>query len=286
MQTRLRESEDAAEQKEKAEKNAFRAACQLAEREEQVVRRLNYLIGSLKSLQGRYARADSVGITFNNALDVERELSRVHSIQDSWRARATLAHDLCGAAERMVSVAKNWDNLASSKEKIQASLAKAREKVREVRSEIEGASGDRVAKLSKKLRDAEADFEKVRASASRHADEEAKCQANFADLAARRGELLTELAGVEIRVYTLDSSGSRGGATSMLPGEASQHSADVVDIRGSSESAARTPTGEASRDAVGDEILRQIEKLADLHRSGILTAEEFASKKAELLARL
>jgi hypothetical protein len=36
----------------------------------------------------------------------------------------------------------------------------------------------------------------------------------------------------------------------------------------------------------GEDILKQIEKLAELNRSGALTDEEFAQKKAELLARL
>jgi hypothetical protein len=36
----------------------------------------------------------------------------------------------------------------------------------------------------------------------------------------------------------------------------------------------------------GDEILRTIEKLADLRQKGVLTEEEFAAKKSELLARL
>ncbi|MDX8035244.1 SHOCT domain-containing protein [Lentzea sp. BCCO 10_0856] len=34
------------------------------------------------------------------------------------------------------------------------------------------------------------------------------------------------------------------------------------------------------------DVLAQIAKLADLHAAGILTAEEFQSKKAELLNRL
>jgi len=33
-------------------------------------------------------------------------------------------------------------------------------------------------------------------------------------------------------------------------------------------------------------IIGQIKKLAELHESGILTEEEFAAKKTELLARL
>lgn len=35
-----------------------------------------------------------------------------------------------------------------------------------------------------------------------------------------------------------------------------------------------------------DMIVDQIRKLAELHEAGILTEEEFAAKKAELLARL
>jgi hypothetical protein len=38
--------------------------------------------------------------------------------------------------------------------------------------------------------------------------------------------------------------------------------------------------------ATDDEIFSRIERLADLRQKGILTEEEFASKKAELLARL
>ena len=35
-----------------------------------------------------------------------------------------------------------------------------------------------------------------------------------------------------------------------------------------------------------DDIIQQIEKLAELHKSGVLTTEEFTAKKAELLQRL
>jgi len=38
--------------------------------------------------------------------------------------------------------------------------------------------------------------------------------------------------------------------------------------------------------ASSDEIFKVLERLADLHQKGIVTAEEFAAKKAELLSRL
>ncbi len=43
-----------------------------------------------------------------------------------------------------------------------------------------------------------------------------------------------------------------------------------------------TPTEPAS----GEDILSQIEKMAELHRAGVLTDEEFTAKKGELLARM
>ena len=43
---------------------------------------------------------------------------------------------------------------------------------------------------------------------------------------------------------------------------------------------AAVPTGSA------DEIFARIERLAELRQKGILTEEEFAAKKTELLARL
>lgn len=43
----------------------------------------------------------------------------------------------------------------------------------------------------------------------------------------------------------------------------------------------------AARDApAGDDPLSLIQRLAELHRQGVLSAEEFAAKKAELLARI
>jgi hypothetical protein len=38
--------------------------------------------------------------------------------------------------------------------------------------------------------------------------------------------------------------------------------------------------------ASGDDILGTIERLAALHKSGVLSDQEFTAKKAELLARL
>jgi len=42
----------------------------------------------------------------------------------------------------------------------------------------------------------------------------------------------------------------------------------------------------AATPASSDEIFKTLERLAELHQKGIVTAEEFAAKKAELLARL
>ena len=48
------------------------------------------------------------------------------------------------------------------------------------------------------------------------------------------------------------------------------------------------PASEPYRpDAVQEtDIFTKIERLAELHKKGILSSEEFAAKKAELLARL
>jgi Short C-terminal domain len=46
------------------------------------------------------------------------------------------------------------------------------------------------------------------------------------------------------------------------------------------------PASEPARPDVELDIFAKIERLADLHKKGILSAEEFAAKKAELLARL
>jgi hypothetical protein len=46
------------------------------------------------------------------------------------------------------------------------------------------------------------------------------------------------------------------------------------------------PTASADRPSNAEDPLAQIERLAELHKKGILTQEEFAAKKAELLSRL
>ena len=49
----------------------------------------------------------------------------------------------------------------------------------------------------------------------------------------------------------------------------------------------RTRRGRTAAACAGaDDILGKIERLADLHGRGILTAQEFEAKKAELLGRL
>src|SRR4051812_20910937 len=50
----------------------------------------------------------------------------------------------------------------------------------------------------------------------------------------------------------------------------------------------RSPSGDARRpdSAAETDIFAKIERLADLHKKGILSSEEFTSKKAELLSRL
>ena len=59
-------------------------------------------------------------------------------------------------------------------------------------------------------------------------------------------------------------------------------------IRRAAPAAALAPQSEPSRTATDQEIdiFAQIERLADLQKKGILSSEEFAAKKAELLSRL
>jgi predicted Zn-dependent peptidase len=50
--------------------------------------------------------------------------------------------------------------------------------------------------------------------------------------------------------------------------------------------AAQAATAPAAAPMKADEIVAMLEKLGDLKAKGILTDEEFAAKKAELLAKL
>jgi hypothetical protein len=68
---------------------------------------------------------------------------------------------------------------------------------------------------------------------------------------------------------------------------------DPVTAASSDESARPTPIfsatshgGSTGGQQSNDEILRSLERIADLHQKGILSDEEFKSKKAELLSRL
>ena len=42
----------------------------------------------------------------------------------------------------------------------------------------------------------------------------------------------------------------------------------------------------SARQCPGNDLFAKIERLAELHKKGILSSEEFAAKKAELLSRL
>ena len=47
------------------------------------------------------------------------------------------------------------------------------------------------------------------------------------------------------------------------------------------------PANEPYRpDSAQDDLFAKIERLSELHKKGILSSEEFAAKKAELLSRL
>lgn len=48
----------------------------------------------------------------------------------------------------------------------------------------------------------------------------------------------------------------------------------------------RYPFGSMKEALMGNMVIEQIRELGKLHADGILTDEEFAAKKAELLARL
>ncbi len=53
-----------------------------------------------------------------------------------------------------------------------------------------------------------------------------------------------------------------------------------------SDPAAGPPSQPPASEEQTDEVLAQVEKLGELHQAGILTDEEFQSKKVELLSRL
>jgi hypothetical protein len=57
-----------------------------------------------------------------------------------------------------------------------------------------------------------------------------------------------------------------------------------TEISGTSAPASLTPVSGVT--STKDGLLEQVQKLADLHKAGVLTDDEFASKKADLLARL
>jgi hypothetical protein len=59
----------------------------------------------------------------------------------------------------------------------------------------------------------------------------------------------------------------------------------VVSAEGGARSAPASPPSSVAVQPVSD-IFAALEKLAELHGKGILSDEEFASKKAELLSRL
>lgn len=191
---------------------------------------------------------------------MDREVAKLRAIQEAWRARTALASDLRVVAETTVTVAKKWDDLGDSKKKLESRVGQATEKLNQARSEVEAASPDRVEKLSKKVREAEAEFERMRAELSRCVDDEARVEASFSELAAKRLGVISELGRLKATPYAIDA--------------------------GPPESPSVTPTADVASGETDDDVLKQIEKLAELHRLGILTAEEFASKKTELLARL
>jgi hypothetical protein len=57
-------------------------------------------------------------------------------------------------------------------------------------------------------------------------------------------------------------------------------------VPGLAPAAAPAPTVPATAAASADEVMALLEKLGQLKAKGILTDEEFAAKKAELLSRL
>ena len=62
----------------------------------------------------------------------------------------------------------------------------------------------------------------------------------------------------------------------------------VADLAGGARSspAAAAPAPRPAAPAEADDVFGKIERLAELHARGILTAQEFEAKKAELLGRL
>jgi Short C-terminal domain len=105
----------------------------------------------------------------------------------------------------------------------------------------------------------------------------------------------------EIRVYDTGEHGFSGfsqaqsGAQSLTFTSASGvvrlANLQLIDPQGreskdwSAQTAPRSPPA-ARASAPGDDVLKTIERLAELRAKGVLTEEEFASKKAELLSRL
>ena len=95
-----------------------------------------------------------------------------------------------------------------------------------------------------------------------------------------------------VRVADLPRIGAAGGAATQPRTQASKTAPTPAPRPAetpppaTSAMAAAPPAAPAAGAAADDEIFSRIERLAGLRQKGILTEEEFAAKKAELLARL
>jgi len=243
------------------EKDINKALKELIDTRESANKHRHQLLTALSSTRDAYSRAatasaDVPKLPFNLDAEIDEVTQKVQ-----WEAgRLQEEQALRQAQEQLVRAAESWQEASEKRQEAHAKLEKAANQVAEARTAAEGDPPERAEKAARKVRDSEEEEDKRRAELKKWDDELEKRAVSLGSVLGQQRAALTRY-----REQPVPITGEEPAATPPS-------------------TLLETPQAEGS--APSGDILAQIEKLADLNRAGILTDEEFAAKKAELLARL
>jgi len=218
-------------------------------------------LSSVRDAYSHAARVDAevAPLTFN----AETEIDRLRKGAAGETERVRRAQELRGAQEGVMRALRDWQEASKKRQKAQSTVGDADIQLTEARANADVAPAERAEKVARKVREAEAERAKRQADLDNSQIELNRCEASLRTALAQRDSLATALK-----------------ESIAVPEQAELPPARTPPVSSQQVSDKAEPQ-EAPSDAFG-----QLEKLADLHRAGILTDDEFAAKKAEILSRM
>lgn len=238
------------------------------------------MLDTIGGVRETYARANQLGAEVTRlTIDLDAEVNRLTPSIAPEAERIPLEQQLVEVQQVVLRFARDWKDGAIEVQKANARLREVNTQVEMAQAAATSAPPDQREKLAKKLRGAQEEQARMQDYVQQWQNVLAKREQSLRDVLQHRDALVARIRAMpEVApAPTLPALPQQPLAQSRI--QIAPTSMPLV-------SATPPSRGAISGADHPDDVLSRIAKLGELRQAGVLTDEEFAAKKAELLARL